>query len=131
MNWFTKKNLILIGFIASVLFFISYFIHSSDFCYWKANCSLMSEILSLYLLPFLSVFTFSLITYWLKDSIFISWRNFSVCAVFISLIIISFLPTDTHGLDFIPITKGTTIFFLTILYSFISLGLILYKSFKK
>ena len=131
MNWFTRKRLLTISFILVLIFSVAYFIHPADFCYWRNSCSFVSEIFILYLMLFIPVFLFSLITFKLKESTFSLWRNFSVWAIPISLIIISFLPTRTHGLDFLPITKGTVIFSLTVLYSVISLLLIIYKSSKK
>lgn len=129
--WFNKKHLTILSFFFSLVFIVSYFIHSADFCYWRQYCSLVSEIFTLYSLPFISVFFFSLITFKLKEPTFNLWKNFSMWAIPISLIIITFLPMRTHGLDFVPVVKGTVILFLTILYSIISLILIFYKSLKK
>ena len=128
MNWFTKKKVFVLSFFLGVIFTVSYFVHPADFCYWRQNCSLISEIFALYSLPFISVFIFSVITFKLKESTFILWRNFSMWAIPISLLIITMLPMRTHGLDFFPVTKGTVIFPLTILYSVISLLVIISKS---
>src|SRR3989344_8474098 len=133
-KWLTKKGLVIISLIGSVVFFVSIFtnIHIPvDVCYQGEFCGDLSELLGIYFLLFIPVFIFSIIIFKLRESVFSTWRNFSLWAVPISLIVISFLPTDTHGLDFIPITKGTIIFFLTILYSLISLILIIYKSLKR
>ena|SRR3989344_2446931 len=127
----TKRRTLIYSMVPAVGFFVFYFVNKADFCDLIKNCSRFNEILIIYTLPFISVLIFSLITYRLKELTFSSWKNFSLWAIPFSLILITFLPTRTHGLDFVPVTKGTVIFFLTILYSIISLILIVYKSFKK
>ncbi|HRH27135.1 MAG TPA: hypothetical protein PLZ99_03210, partial [Parcubacteria group bacterium] len=59
------------------------------------------------------------------------WKNFSIWWIPLSFVIITMFPTDTHGMDFVPIIKGTVSLLLSSLYSVISLVIILYKSFKK
>jgi len=131
MNRFTKNKTLIYSFIISFLFFISYFINKSDFCDLVRGCPRFNELFIIYSLPFITVLVFSLITFKLKETTFYFWRNFSVWFIPISLIIITFLPTRTHGLDFVPMTKGAVMFFLTILYSAISIVLIIFKSLKK
>jgi len=134
VNWFTKKKIIVIGFLGVLVFFLGYFVDISihkDVCYMGEFCGDVSELLTIYFLPFILIFVFSILTYKLKESVFNSWRNFSMWVIPISLIIITFLPTRTHGLDFVPVTKRSIIFLLTILYSIISLVLVIYKSLKK
>lgn len=126
-----KKKIFFISLLGSIIFFISVFVPIEvpiKVCYQGGFCGNVSEVLTIYFLLFVPMFIFSIITFKLKELTFILWRNFSIWAIPISLIVISFLPTNTHGLDFIPVTKGTVIFLLTILYSIISLALVIYKS---
>lgn len=92
------------------------------------NCNDVSYIVVIYTFIFIFVFLFSIITFFMKEKVASSWRFFSVWAVVLSLILITFLPTYTHGLDFVPLTKGTGILALSTLYAFISLILIIFKS---
>ncbi|OGI65644.1 hypothetical protein A3A95_01645 [Candidatus Nomurabacteria bacterium RIFCSPLOWO2_01_FULL_39_18] len=134
INWFTRKKLFVISFLGAVVFFVGNFVDISipvDVCYQEGFCGDISEALMVYFLIFLPFFIFSLITTKLKDSIFFTWRNFSLWALPISFLFISFFPTFTHGMDFLPIIKGTVSYTLAIVYSIISLILIIYKSLKK
>jgi len=74
---------------------------------------------------------FSIVVFSLKESTFKSWTKFTNYFFIISLVIILLTPTSTHGLDFVPLVKETVTIFLAILYSIISLVLIIYKSLKK
>lgn len=76
------------------------------------------------------VFIFSLITFFLKDGLYLSWRKFTNYFLIFSVLIILITPTSTHGLDFLPLVKETMTIALTIIYSIVSLILVIYKSFK-
>lgn len=132
VSWLTKRKVIFISLVGVIVFILSYFSKDLGICPRGVTyCSDYSKYFAVYSLPFVSVFIFSLVTFRLTETTFYLWKNFSVWAIPVSLIIITFLPMRTHGLDFVPILKGNTIFFLTILYSIISLILIFYKSLKK
>lgn len=134
MNWFTKKKVFTISFFGAFIFFISLFTDINipvDVCYQNKFCGNVSELLSIYFLIFVPTFFLSLVLFKFRDSTFISWRNFSIVVIPILLCITSFFPTFTHGMDFLPVTKGVVIFLLTILYSIFSLILIFYKYFRK
>ncbi len=132
MNWFTRKKVLVISLVAVIIQFTSRFSVDFGICSnYSSQCGDYSYLLVIFTYIFIATFIFSLITFKLNGPSFIFWRNFSILWVSFSLIIITFLPTLTHGLDFFPITKGSAMFFLTILYSVISLILILYKSLKK
>ncbi len=131
IEWFTKKKLVTISLYAFIIFCIFYGINMLSSCRHEKYCSSVTEIGVIYLLPFISIFIFSLITLKLKESTFKLWKIFSFWVIPIFLIIISLLPTRTHGLDVVSIVKGTAVLFLTILYSITSLLLIIYKSIRK
>ena len=77
------------------------------------------------------VFIFSIITLFTKNTAFQLWAKITNYLYIFFIFIILLTPTSTHGLDFLPIVKETVSIALAILYSIISLILILYKSFKK
>jgi len=132
VSWFTKKKVFFISLVGLIVHVISKFSVDLGICSnYASYCSDRSYLSTIFSFIFVAVFIFSLITFKLKESIFITWRNFSVWSIPIFLIFITFLPTRTHGLDFVPVTKGAVISFLTILYSIISLILIVFKSLKK
>lgn len=129
MNWLTNKRalVIIVGYF--FIFLFSYLFGKSSLC--SLDCYRKFEILIIYSLLSIPALIFLLITYNLKEPTFVLWKNFSFWVIPVCLIVISFFPTYTHGMDFLPIVKGTVAIALTILYSAISLLLILYKSFKK
>lgn len=131
MNTSNKKNTVLFGSIFTIIFVLSYLIRSADFCYWRSLCSSVFGLVFIYSLVSVPFFVFSVITYKIKESTFISWRNFSIWWIPLSFVIITMFPTDTHGMDFFPVIKGTVSLLLTSLYSVISLAILVYKSFKK
>lgn len=131
-QFFTKKKVLVFGFLLFLINMVAKFSVDLGICpYYASECFDKSDLIISYTYIFIPFFVFSLITFKLKESTFSAWRNFSFFAIILSLVLISFLPTRTHGLDFVPVTKGTVIFGLTILYSIVSLILVAYKSSKK
>lgn len=131
-NFFSKKGLLIIGFFGTLIQVISKYNVDLGICSsYSSKCNDVAYILTVYSWVFVPLFIFSLITYKLKQSTFDSWRKFSIWSIPLILIIITMLPLSTHGLDFVPVTKGTVVFFLTIAYSALSLILIAYKSITK
>jgi len=132
LEWFTKKKIFLFSLLGIVSFFIAYFSIYFGICFNYPNqCNNNSELVAVYTMLFIPIFFFSLITFKLKQSTFNTWRNFSFYSILVFLILISFIPMRTHGLDYLPITKGLVSFLLTILYSVISLILVIAGSLKK
>jgi|SRR3989344_58506 len=131
VNWFTKKTIVIFSFSFTVIFSILYFINGFSSCRHDKYCSNLTELGVIYLLPFVSVFILSLVTFKAKEPTFKHWINFSVWTIPTILIIITLFPTRTHGMDFLPITKGIVSVFLVALYSIVSLFLIISKSLKK
>ncbi len=132
MEWFTKGRVLCVSFLIFLSNMVAMFSVDLGICFnYSSKCYNTSDLIISYTYIFIAVFVFSIITSKLKEATFQNWRDFSFFAVFLFLVFISFLPTRTHGLDFVPLTKGIVAFFLTILYSIISLILIVYKSLKK
>lgn len=132
LEWFTKKKFFCLSFFGFLIFISSYLLISkSETCYQKEVCSFFTEFFAVYTMLFIPIFFFSLITFKLKQSTFNTWRNFSFYSILVFLILISFIPMRTHGLDYLPITKGLVSFVLTILYLIFSLFLLISQSLKK
>ncbi len=131
MNW-SKNKTVIIALLGVLLQIFSRFTVNIGICEsYASKCHDLSYLLLIYTLSFIPFFIYSLITYKLKESTFDFWKKFSILWIALSLLVITFLPTSTHGMDYFPIVKGTVILFLTIVYSITSLLLIIYKSFKK
>ncbi len=133
-SWFTKKIFFYASLLGCIIFLVSIFVDITvpvDVCYGGEFCGDVSELLTIYFLIFIPVLFFSLVTFKISNRFFSIWKNFSVFAVPITIIVISIFPTFTHGMDFFPIIKSTVALALAVLYSIISLILIIYKYFKK
>jgi|GEM_PF-2153114 len=127
--WFNKKCVLFFSLTLVILNTIATNTVNFGICPgYPTRCFDKADLIISYTYIFIPVFFFSLITFFTKPEVSRPWIVFSFFMVPLSLILISFLPTYTHGLDFVPLTKGTAIFGLTVLYSLISLILIIFKS---
>ena len=126
MSWLKdKKNNVLYLGISLILILVSYLVND----YFRETFPRkFSESIFWLTVP---VFVFSIITFLVKRDTFQSWTKLTNYLFSISIVIILLTPTSTHGLDFFPIVKETVTIFLAILYSIISLILIIFKSLKK
>lgn len=126
MNWLIEKKINIIYLISSILLvLVSYLINTN---FRDDLPRKLSESIFWLVAPIL---IFSVLTFFIKKATFSSWKNMTNYFFIFSIIIILITPTSTYGLNFSPITKETVTIILVGLYSFISLSLILYKSFKK
>ena len=127
----TKKNILRASF--TVTLFLVLLVNilqdtSISICPYEVtlNCTILLFALELFI--FMPIFFFSLITYKMRDEIFLSWRKFSFIYLFIYLFIVLISPW-MHA-DFSPFEKKSNALFLVALYSAISLILIAYKSYQ-
>lgn len=126
MNWLKEKKVNFIYLISSIsVVFISYFINTN---FREDLPRKLSESVFWLVIP---IVIFSIITLFTQKNTFLVWKKITNYFFTVSIVIILFTPSSTHGLDFLPIVKETVTIVLASLYSIISLGLILYKSFKK
>ena len=126
MDWLKEKKVNIIYLMVSFLITLASYLVNVNFR--ETFPRKFSESIFWLTVPIL---VFSVITFTLKKSIFLSWARTTNYLFCIFIVIILFTPTSTHGLDFFPIVKETVTIVLAILYSVISLVLIIYKSFKK
>lgn len=132
LYWFNKKKFLGLSFFGFFIFLFSYILlTNSDFCFYKESCYIITESFAVYTMLFISMFLFSLLTFKLKQETYNAWRNFSFFYLLVFLILLSFIPMRTHGLDYLPITKGLVSFLLSIIYSIVSLFIVIYHSIKK
>ncbi len=125
MNWSNKKVNIL--YFLSFLFVVvvMYLINDST------NTKFIKKLSESFFWLSVPVFISSLITLFLNERVFQSWKKFTNYFLVLSVIVILITPTSTHGMDFFPIIKETVTIALATVYSVISLILIVYKSLKK
>ena len=126
MGWIKEKKINIIYLIASFLIVVTSFVVNVNFR--ETFSRKLSESIFWLTIPIL---VFSIITFMIKKSVFLSWAKVTNYLFVVFVVIILLTPTSTHGLDFIPIVKETVTILLASLYSIISLFIILYKSLKK
>lgn len=133
IEWFTLKKFLFISLISvflSFLFFQRTFKHNvcglgNYDCYDLINFIWLLFVFlgSLFLPIFINFFI-------KKDQVFKSWRKFTFIYLLVYLFFIILVPWD-WGDAYLPIYKGTVALALVVLYSIISLILIVHKSLKK
>lgn len=132
MSLFTKNKIMVFSLFFFSLFLLAYFSIDIGICLdYPNSCNKNSELVAVYTMLFISMFLFSLLTFKLKQETYNAWRNFSFFYLLVFLILLSFIPMRTHGLDYLPITKGLVSFLLSIIYSIVSLFIVIYHSIKK
>lgn len=129
MNWFTKEKFGLFSF--SMMFFyiisLNYKVLNLPASYIKF-CCLDDRKLNLFLIA-VPLFVFTFIVFFTKQSSFNFWKKFTFIYLFIYLVL--YFSVSTQGDGYFWMQRETISFFGAILYSIISLFLILYHSLKK
>lgn len=132
-NFLHKKwFLVVISTLFVCLFVISWFSVDFGICpVYPDKCNIFADALSGLTLIFIPVLIYGF--FLLKSSIgvFKSWSNFSFVFILIYWILIAITPARTHGLDFLPVTKGSVALVLAALYSFVSMLVIVFNLVKK
>ena len=129
MNLINKKKILLLGSIGFAIHLISRFSVDLGICEnYSTSCFDKISIFRVYSFIFVPFLLFSIITFKLNDKTYSIWVNFSKWFIPLSLLIVSAFPNFTHGMDFVPITKGVISLFLVVFYSAVSLVIILYKT---
>lgn len=123
MNSLSIKNVLIGSLLLSVLGIILGRMSDNGSCGQQDACLLLAYPL----LVFIPVFVFSLVTFFQKEDVFVSWRKMTSWWVVISVILIAISPAQ-HA-DLIGFDKKTSLFLLVCLYVIISLILISWKWF--
>lgn len=127
-----KNKILSVSFVGTLLFFIAVYISIFGLCKIDSDflCSRPHEdMYSALLFLFFPLFLFSLITYKMKEAVYLTWYNFVKWWIPLSLLAIIISPRYSHDWMF-PIDKGRVAFSTTVIFALVSLILIGYKSYK-
>lgn len=130
--WLSRKKILIITLLFTLIFLPLYLGVPYSACkniYELGYCRELRDVfnyVALLLMIFPVILVFSLIIYKLREKIFISWRNFTFYYFLIYLFFVLIVPWD-FGDVYIPIYKGTVALFLSVLYFFISIFIIIFS----
>ncbi len=131
IDWGTKKNVLIISIFGSIFFILEILFLIGHFCAPSINedCRSINDMIDQITSVsswFLILFLFSLITYKLRNEVFMVWRNFSLW--FIPLAMFLMLITPDHGGGMLlPTGRAIVGMILPFLYVLISLIIIGWK----
>ena len=129
LEWVTKKRMIFSSVVMIIIYVISYLNRILELpSFYRDFCCIDDKRVNLFLI-FIPIFIFTIIFSILSETKFNVWKKFTFIYLFIYLFIYFIVPTQGNG--FIWFQRETISFFGSIIYSTISLFLIIYKSFKK
>ena len=102
----TKNIVLLVSFVFTIIFFILFFKLDTinNYCYIGGHCGFWLDIINSYIFTIflylsVTIFPFSLLTYFMKDEIFFSWIIF-LC-IWLPLSLIPILTTPDYGSGFL------------------------------
>lgn len=129
IDWFTKKKMIVSSLIMVFVYCASYFNEILGLPSFYDNfCCIDDRIFNIFFI-FIPIFILAVINLKLNDLGFEKWKKFTFIYLIIYLIIYFVSPSQGNG--YVWFQRETISFFGSILYSIISLILIIYKSIKK
>lgn len=129
IEWFTKKKVLVLSIFGSLVFGATLFYIENFYLKGNYSCGKYCDIFWIYSLIFVPILIFSAITYKMKSKIFDSWIKFTFWFFVFSFLVLLLVPFKCDV--YFRICKESLTWFSTILYSIISLILIIYKSLKK
>lgn len=129
MDWFTKRKMVVGSLIMILVYIISYFNEALNLPFSYDNfCCVDDRRFNLFAI-FIPIFVFTLIFTNINEIKFIKWKKFTF--IYLSVYLFIYFNVPTQGDGFIWFQRETISFFGFIIYSIISLFLIIYKSLKK
>ena len=129
IEWFTKKNVLVSSIVFLFLYIVSYYnkiLMLPNF--YRDFCCIDDRKLNLFFI-FLPIFIFTIIFINLNKRTFSSWKKFTLIYLVFYIIIYFLVPTQANG--YLWFQRETISFVGSIIYSLISLILIIFKSLKK
>ncbi len=96
----------------------------------QGNCPFLMSSIETTLLPILPMFVFSIITYWMREEIYVAWFKFARWWIPLSMVAILISPEYSHDWMF-PIEKGTVAFMTSVVFVIASSAIIGWKYFRK
>ncbi len=132
--YLTKKDILVSSLISTVIFLVIFFnIPYSILCTKNNHLGYCGDIFKFFKILFLiapPILLFSIINLTLPETIFIAWRKFTTKFSIVYILIILITPWYV-GDEFFNIGKSVLAISLSVIYSIISIFLIIYKSIKK
>lgn len=119
MHFLTKTHFILIGLLGTFILVLITILSFSDLCRSNQNCISIFVNLNIwywanYILFTPMILLFTLITSWMRLSVFGAWKRFAVWAIPVLLVLTYFVTRDTGGNNFF--TMDFSLYFLAIIY---------------
>jgi len=136
INWFTKKRILIVFSITTILLVILYSNISYTLCktnFYLEICREIRDVSNFFTVLFFItpiILFFLAITVKMREDTFFLWRKFTLTYLLIYLFVIIITPWY-FGDEFLHIGKGAIALILSCIYFVVSLILIIYKSFKK
>lgn len=129
MNWITKKRIIFLSLLSVSIYIISYYNKILDLPYFYRDlCCVDDRIFNAFLI-FVPFFVFTCIFVYTNESLFYLWKKFTTIYLTLYFVLYFLVPIQGDGL--IWFQRETISMFGSIVYSVVSLLIIIYKSFKK
>lgn len=121
---FSKRIVFGLSFIALVLFVVFLSLSIQGKCLMEYFCDRPHDDSFAFLFfPFVPLFIFSLITYFLREEVYRAWWQFARVATPVSMLLIALAPSYSHDWMF-PIEKGSVAVFTSLIFSVISIVVI-------
>lgn len=134
-NMCSKKSLLAVSGLLSIGLLIWNYIGNYRICDFIAkgwstgNCPFVLTDIGINFLPFIPLFLSSLITYKMRDEVYRAWYRFAIWAVPFSMLLIFLAPEYSADWMF-PVVKGTVAFLSSLLFTVISLLIVLISWFR-
>lgn len=128
-NWVTKKNILRVASVVVVfLALVLIFLPSPYRCGVYENICDSFGNTFLVLIVFLPLFLFSLITYRMREEVFLAWWMFTRLWVPLSMLLVLLMPSDNG--PFIPIDKGHVSILMSGFFFLLSAAIVVTTSVK-
>ncbi|OGW88626.1 MAG: hypothetical protein A3A73_01810 [Omnitrophica bacterium RIFCSPLOWO2_01_FULL_50_24] len=126
-HFVTKKNITIISVIGAVILLVWDYIGNVHWCTWgeglHRECLHFLANFEMILLPILPIALFSLLTYKMREEIFITWINFAKWWIPLTILFTLFAPGSDGS--FLPVTKGSVSFVMSTLFAALSFCIII------
>ncbi len=119
MEFFSKKNTLVVSLLGTIVLSSLTIVSFSEICRYSQACVSLFVRYDLwdwanYILITPLILLLSLLTYWLNQRVFESWKKFAVIGVPIVLVLTYFITRPTGGSNFF--TMDWSLYFLAVIY---------------
>lgn len=126
MNILTKRIVLVSSCLIAAIILIIDYLGTVSICSGESGCITTVATIGIIFLPALPLAVISILVYFLRDEVFQSWIRFALWWIPLSMLF-TLVFQDQHG-QLISSTKQMVSFFMAVLFTAISLTLIIYKS---